>query len=204
MLAAVFSFRGRLNRLQYFGGLVGLFVSFVVAALAAVLSLGDLTALQQDPTRVLPVILIAVIALPVWIWISLSLQARRIRDIGLNPLFVIPAYMLFEVLDQAVGTSMAAGASVASTASLASVAAMMPHHTLLEPVVDLAYSLGLLFWPGRTQDSAQGPANWADKVKLPDPPAPTRTPAQARATQPATSGAQPQPAGAVTFGRRGL
>ncbi len=149
MLAAVFSFRGSINRLQYFGGLVGLFLSFVVAALAAVLCLGDLSTLEQEPTRVLPVVMIALIALPVWIWVSLSLQARRIRDIGLNPLFVIPAYMLFEALDQAIGTSMAA----APVASLTSVASMMPHHTLLEPVVDLAYSLALLFWPGRAQEA---------------------------------------------------
>jgi uncharacterized membrane protein YhaH (DUF805 family) len=201
MLAAIFSFRGRINRLQYLGGLVGLLASFIVVAIVAVLSIGDLASLEQNPTRVLPVILILLVALPMWIAVSLSLQARRIRDIGLNPLFVIPAYMLFEVLDQAIGTSMAGGATAAS---LTSVASMMPHHTLLEPVVDLAYSLGLLFWPGRAQDSGQTPANWADKVKLPDPPAPTRAPAQARATQPAVAGVQAQPAGSVTFGRRGL
>jgi len=204
MLAAVFSFRGSINRLQYFGGLVGLFLSFVVAALAAVLCLGDLSTLEQEPTRVLPVVMIALIALPVWIWVSLSLQARRIRDIGLNPLFVIPAYMLFEALDQAIGTSMAA----APVASLTSVASMMPHHTLLEPVVDLAYSLALLFWPGRAQGGAQAPTSWADKVKFPVPPAaPARAAAPAQPAQAAHSdftAAQAQPGAAVTFGRRGL
>ncbi|HXQ11453.1 MAG TPA: DUF805 domain-containing protein [Caulobacteraceae bacterium] len=205
MLAAVFSFRGRINRLQYFGGLVGLFLSFVVAGLAAVLSIGDLRLVEQEPTRVLPLLAIALIAVPLWIWVSLSLQARRIRDIGLNPLFVIPAYLLFEAIDQAIGTSMA-GAPVAS---LTSVASMMPHHTVLQPVVDLAYSLALLFWPGRARDAPPA-ASWADNVKLPDPPAtPTRAPAPMRAPEPAraavaVAAGQARPAGPVPFGRRGL
>ena len=95
MLASIFSFRGRVNRLQYFGGLVGLFVSFVVAGVLAFLCLGDLSELQQAPAKVLPVLLIALIVLPVWVWISFSLQARRnprhrieppVRDPGLHRL----------------------------------------------------------------------------------------------------------------------
>jgi uncharacterized membrane protein YhaH (DUF805 family) len=190
MLASIFSFRGRINRLQYFGGLVGLFVSFVVAGVLAFLCLGDLSELQQAPAKVLPVLLIALIVLPVWVWISFSLQARRIRDIGLNPLFVIPAYIVFQAILQAMGTSMATGPA----GSLASVASMM---------VDLAYSLALLFWPGRQQD-AQPLRSWADNVKLPSPPA---TPAPLSAPITARVAANPaaaQPAAAVPFGRRGL
>ena len=200
MLAAIFSFRGRINRLQYFGGLVGLLLSFVVAVLAVVLVLGDLSQLQQQPTRVLPALLIALIAFPVWIWISFSLQARRICDIGLSPLFVIPAYILFEALDQALATSMA-GAPVAS---LASVASMMPHHTVLEPVVDLAYSLGLLFWPGKAKDSGPAPRNWADNVQLPSPAAPPSPAAAPMAARVAAMTSPAQPAGSIPFGRRGL
>jgi uncharacterized membrane protein YhaH (DUF805 family) len=190
MLAAVFSFRGRINRLQYFGGLVGLFVSVLVAALVAVLSVGDLSALRDQPSRLVPVLLIAVLAVPVWVWISLSIQARRIRDIGLNPLLVIPACLVVETIVHAFGASVPAGAP---TASLGAVLSML---------VDFAYSLGLLFWPGRPHDDGQPRASWADKVVLPSAPS---APAPSMPMTPSLAdGPAAQPAGPVTFGRRGL
>ena len=201
MLAAVFSFRGRLNRLQYFGGLVGLLLSFVVAAIAAVLCLGDLTALRAGACK-------AVAGpdhradRPSGLGLGSASHCRPggLAIFGLNPLFVIPAYILFQALDQALATSMA-GAPVAS---LSSVASMMPHHTVLEPVVDLAYSLGLLFWPGRAKDGGQAPRSGPTTCSCRALPLSPPKPLAPMAARIAAVAAPAQPAGPIPFGRRGL
>jgi len=70
-------------------------------------------------------------------------------------------------------------------------------------LVDLAYSLALLFWPGRRYDPAQAPRSWADNVKLPSPPATPAPVSAAMTARVALTPADAQQAGAVPFGRRG-
>ncbi len=92
MFAAVFSFRGRLNRRQYFLGNLG--VGVALALLGAIfirfVELGPTTraTLAMDVNAVL-----LVIAAPLAVWSTISLQARRLRDIGLEPLAVIPLWI---------------------------------------------------------------------------------------------------------------
>ncbi|THV22522.1 DUF805 domain-containing protein [Peteryoungia ipomoeae] len=99
MLEAVFMFRGRVNRLQYF--LAGIFFCLLGVGLWV------LGILAIDPAEeaegILPLLLLGVVLL----WIGLSLQAARIRDIGLSPLLVIlglgVAYFLLGIGEQVAG-----------------------------------------------------------------------------------------------------
>jgi uncharacterized membrane protein YhaH (DUF805 family) len=189
MLGAVFSFRGRLNRLQYFGGLCGLTAAVVVAVVIAVLSVGSLANIEQHPAVLLPALLIALLVLPIWIWVGLSLEARRIRDIGLNPVIVIPGVIVFGMLDQGLASAfpaLSAGPNL--------------HQTYIGAVVNLGYAACLFFWPGNsdvgppvTSRLAWEPAQ-ADASTMP-----SRVAAVLAATPPPASNS-----GAPVFGRRGV
>jgi len=87
MLTAVFSFRGRLNRLQYFLGIV---LTLLAATFLGFIELAPTSrpALTMEVNAVL-----LVIAAPLAVWSAVSLQARRLRDIGLEPLLVIPLWI---------------------------------------------------------------------------------------------------------------
>ncbi len=86
MFKAIFSFRGRINRLQFLLRWLG-----VTAALFVVVSIGFLTGLKVGPIGALVSIVILIAALA-YLWASLSLQARRFRDIGWNPVLIIPGW----------------------------------------------------------------------------------------------------------------
>ena len=92
MITAVVSFRGRLNRRQYFLG--NLAIGGVLAALGAALIGFSELAPTASPTLAMGVdAMLLVIAAPIAVWSALSLQARRLRDIGLEPLIVIPLWI---------------------------------------------------------------------------------------------------------------
>jgi uncharacterized membrane protein YhaH (DUF805 family) len=92
MLAAVFSFRGRINRVQYFLG--NLAVGGVLILLAMLL-----VGFVGLPARTQPTLAMAidsvflVIATPLALWIGASLQVRRLRDIGCGPVLAVPAWI---------------------------------------------------------------------------------------------------------------
>jgi uncharacterized membrane protein YhaH (DUF805 family) len=188
MLGAVFSYRGRLNRIQYFLAIMGLGLgAAVVAVVAIVVAFGG-----QPPDRAsvmragLGLIPVALIAVPVFYWISFSLQARRFRDIGWEPVFVIPAWLICDVIDR-VAIMGAPQFAVSPSAGV----------SWLGLLVNLGLGLCLLFWPGRTFEDV---AAVFDDV----PPQPSR--AQANAPAPAAQPATPwSPSSTATgFGRRGL
>jgi uncharacterized membrane protein YhaH (DUF805 family) len=92
MIRAVVSFRGRLNRRQYFLG------NFAIGGVLAVLGAALIGFSQLAPTARPTVAMdidavLLVIAAPIAVWSALSLQARRLRDIGLEPLFAIPLWI---------------------------------------------------------------------------------------------------------------
>ena len=118
MLAAVFSFRGRINRLQYFLG------SLTIGALLALLAAMLISFTQLAPTA-RPSLTMAldavflVFASPLAVWSAASLQARRLRDIGWEPLIVFPMWIGVLLL---AGFAAQAGVSQTALASLASLA----------------------------------------------------------------------------------
>jgi len=91
MIEVLFLFGGRLGRLGYF--LIGLAISIGGSCLL-IFGLGPLVESGGAPV----ILALAVTGLAI-LWMSLSLQAARIRDIGLRPLFVILGFVvLYTVL----------------------------------------------------------------------------------------------------------
>ncbi len=188
MLAAIFSFRGRLNRIQYFLGSWGLGMALVV--LAVILLVGAAAGRSPDRPETLAALgltgLFCLVVLgPIYFWVSFSLQARRFRDIGWEPVFVIPAWIGVDILDRLL-TMAAPRIAVADGMGVSWIGLL----------VNAGLGLCLLFWPGK-------PAFDIAAV-FDDVPPPSRSqgqPAMARAAAPFARSASPTPAG---FGRRGL
>ena len=86
MVEALFMFGGRLNRLQYL--LAGVLTHLVGGA---ILLLGIVSMGNGAGAGAIAILALAGIAL---LWMALSLQAARIRDIGLSPLLVILAFTI--------------------------------------------------------------------------------------------------------------
>ncbi len=92
MFAAVFSFRGRINRRQYFFGnlasgavlslLGAMFISFVELPPTA----------RPTPAMSMEAAMLVILA-PLAVWSAVSLQARRMRDIGWEPLIALPMWI---------------------------------------------------------------------------------------------------------------
>lgn len=129
MLAAVFSFRGRINRLQYFLG--SLTIGAMLALLAAMLISFTQLAPTARPSLTMALdAVFLVFAAPLAIWSAAWLQARRLRDIGWEPMIVIPIWIGVLLL-----AGFAAQAGVSQTA--------------LASLVSLALLACLYGWPGR-------------------------------------------------------
>jgi uncharacterized membrane protein YhaH (DUF805 family) len=193
MLEYVFSFRGRINRLQYFLGVLGLATTLVILALVAFFALLGGRRPESLASVLLPAALFALVALPLFLWISLSLQARRLRDIGWNPIFVIPGVITFAVFDELIAMAVPA-LSISK----------LHHQTILGLLVSFGLGCCLLFWPGRDpnevdlDDGASWPA--PEPSELGSGPSPEPTAAPARPAAPAWNAAPVR----TGFGRRGL
>lgn len=193
MLAAIFSFRGRLNRIQYFLGCWGLGAALVV--LAVILLIGALSGRspsqpQNMASLGLTALFCIVVLGPLYLWVSLSLQARRFRDIGWEPTVVIPAWIGLDLLDR---LAVWAAPPIAVTPESGVSWLGLP--------LNLGLACCLLFWPGR---AAFDVAAVFDDVPPPSQPSapPRDQPALARAAfAPTARAASTAPAG---FGRRGL
>jgi uncharacterized membrane protein YhaH (DUF805 family) len=193
MLAAIFSFRGRLNRLQYFLGSWGL--GFVLVVLAVILFVGALGGRSPEQPRDmaslgLTALFCIVVLVPIYLWVSFSMQARRFRDIGWEPAVVIPAWIGLDLLDR---LAVWAAPPIAVTPDSG-----VSWFGLL---LNLGFGCCLLFWPGRP---AFDVAAVFDDVPPPSQPhePPRGQPAVARANfAPDARSASTAPAG---FGRRGL
>jgi uncharacterized membrane protein YhaH (DUF805 family) len=189
MFSAVFSFHGRLNRIQYFLGSWGLGTVMIVLVVVLLASVGAMSGgrtpgpaalMQLGVTALLALLVIA----PIYFWISFSLQARRFRDIGWEPVFIIPAWIGAGIVDRlavmgAPQIAVIEGSGVSWFGLL----------------LNLGLAGCLLFWPGKPLFDV---AAVFDDVPPPAQPShltATAAPAMARA-QPLAA-----PAG---FGRRGL
>jgi uncharacterized membrane protein YhaH (DUF805 family) len=145
MIDFMFSFRGRIGRLRYFLSCLALTALLVVAAIVV----GGMAATgvaKANLGLLLPAGLLAIVVLPAFCYSSFSMQARRIRDIGWNPLYVIPAWIGVDVIDRLVAQAVPA-------------LSMGPkiHETLAGLLLNVAFGLVLLFWPG-SGDSDSAPS----------------------------------------------
>jgi uncharacterized membrane protein YhaH (DUF805 family) len=191
MLAAVFSFRGRLNRIQYFLGSWGLGTAMVVLLVVLLASAGGMVGGgTPGPAALVKLGVIALLALlvivPIYFWISFSLQARRFRDIGWEPVFVIPAWIGAGIVDRLA----VLGAPQIEVISGSGI-------SWLGLLLNLGLAGCLLFWPGKPPFDV---ASVFDDVPPPAQPMP------AGSVRPTVNQARPlaAPAAPAGFGRRGL
>ena len=185
MLETLFSFHGRINRLQYFGW--GLALAGAMTALAIPLVVWMIAAhVAATPA----VGLIALFIAPPLLWASFALQAKRFRDIGWNPLYVILGWIAIDAVDLL----------VAKTVPMLAVGALHTH-TLIGALVNLILGGSLLFWPGRADDGSSNVAE-TDWSRPPEPAREVRpTPTAPAAVRAPAWNAAPRQTG---FGRLGL
>lgn len=190
MLAAAFSFQGRITRLQYFLGALALGFAAVVLGVTAI----AVVMAGRNAGMTLLLIPIAMAAGGAFIWVSLSLQARRFRDIGWNPTLMIGGTFAMALFDFGLAKavpSLAIGPQHAST-----------------PIgggISLLVTCCLLFWPSKADDGADATPLDGPSPYSPPPRAPMFTPPPAVApVQPVRYIPAPANAPRSTFGRRGL
>ena len=174
MLNAIFSFNGKINRLQYFSRIAsvgfGVGMLFVIAILTGAIGL---YAGGAKPASRMPVLfLLAAASVGLCLWSSLSLQVRRFRDIGWNPLYVIPAWIGADVV-----------ARLFHRADSTSPIAAYLHPSPIVGLINLAMAGCLLFWPGRPDGDASEPRDVAHTTEAPRPTSRTAAP---NATAPKT------------------
>ncbi len=155
MLGFIFGLNARIGRLHYFLSTIGLAIVMtglcVLIALAAYHANPHGTALSFETVK-WPVIGVA----GLFIIISLTLQSMRFRDIGWDPVCVIPGWIAVLIIDFVIARKfpgLALGAE--------------HHGTALGAVVNLGLSLALLFWPSGDQDDSTD--SFSEPRQRPDP-----------------------------------
>jgi uncharacterized membrane protein YhaH (DUF805 family) len=161
MLTGIFSFRGRINRLQYWLGSMGMGFFVALVLLTPLVMAGASASHGGGAAGALAGLgLMALLAVPTLViacWVGLSLQARRIRDIGLDPVIVMPLWILIGVADKLLTPGFPHLTAVQlATPSVAAI------------VINLIGGAALCFWPGR----GDGPRDLGGGFDLPDPDAP--------------------------------
>ena len=191
MLAAVFGFGGRINRLQYFLGSLGLGAALIAMMILAFGAMGF-----HAPTSFSPALgialLIVVLGFLASMWVSFSLQARRFRDMGWNPLAAILGWIGVDMVCEILALpGLHAGGHLhpAMTTS---------YPMMLNGLINLGLSGCLLFWPGA--DGAAGPPTAKPKAPKPDKASRAETYDPAQRAAPAWNVNEPR----TSFGRRGL
>ncbi len=194
MIETLFMFGGRLNRLQYF------FTTIVISLVAGLIGGIVFAAMAATGAGIGGFALLILLLLP-FLWMSLSTQAARIRDIGLSPLLVIGGLIAFYGV---LHLTIMASANVAMALFLSG----------LSIVSQILNGLFLLFMPGDSF-SRNGPSSFDNS---PGSDRSGRTPwddiaipsAQASANYaspeppPVRAVRQPQAHAKPAFGRRGL
>jgi len=186
MLAVIFSFRGRINRLQYLLGLAGLFFgSFVFCCIVGAVFLALGLAVRRSVAMLIFGFFELLVLLPAIVWISFSLQARRFRDIGWEPIFVIPAWIIATAIDLA----------MAQINHRSGALPFFAGPTILGCLIDLVLTACLLFWPSKTYS--------ADDFLTTEPSAEPRPATSAWSTPPRSARSSPPASATAVFGRRG-
>jgi uncharacterized membrane protein YhaH (DUF805 family) len=168
MLGFLFGFNARLGRMHYLLSTIGL--AFVMTAVCFAIA-GH--AVQSIPGRMTlspglmgwPTIVAAV----VFSWMTFTLQSMRVRDIGWDPVCVIPAWIAILIVDKLVAGKIPAWS-------------LRPeqHGTIVGGLINLALFLALMFWPsGDHEDSP----TFGDTRRTPDEPSHRQDTAPAPATR---------------------
>jgi uncharacterized membrane protein YhaH (DUF805 family) len=140
MLGFLFGFNARLGRLHFFFATIALAV-----AMTAICFLIAMSGVHAAPVRTRPTfeqltwpMLIAVGFFAV---ATLTLQSMRFRDIGWDPVCVIPAWIALLAVDKLVATKMPAWSL-----------GQEHHATIVGALVNFGLLLALTFWPSGDYD----------------------------------------------------
>jgi uncharacterized membrane protein YhaH (DUF805 family) len=135
MLGFIFGLNARLGRLQYFLSIIGLAVVMTGICFLMARESFDAAANGIPPSIELikrPAIIVGII----FLLITLTLQAMRFRDIGWDPVCVIPGWFAVLIVDMVVAKKFP-GLSLGPDR----------HGTAVGALVNVALLLALFFWP---------------------------------------------------------
>jgi uncharacterized membrane protein YhaH (DUF805 family) len=135
MLGFIFGLNARLGRMQYFLSVIGLAVVLTGICFLMARASFDAAANGIAPSIDLikgPAIIVGI----VFLLVTLTLQAMRFRDIGWDPVCVIPGWFVVLLIDMVVAKKFP-GLSFGPE----------HHGTAVGALVNLALFLALLFWP---------------------------------------------------------
>jgi uncharacterized membrane protein YhaH (DUF805 family) len=142
MLGYLFGFNARIGRLHYFLSSVALAVAMTVVIFALTMTafrgIPKATHVSYDQVG-WPLLTVAAI----FILMTFSLQSMRFRDIGWDPVCVIPGWIALAVIDHMVAIRFPAWS--------------IGHEhkgTTIGAVVNLGLFLALTFWPGADYEAA--------------------------------------------------
>jgi uncharacterized membrane protein YhaH (DUF805 family) len=142
MLGFLFGFNARIGRLQYFLNSVALAIAMtiVIFAIAAATYRGMPKGVPASYDQLgWPLLAVAAI----FILLTFTLQSMRFRDIGWDPVCVIPGWIALAVIDHVVATRFPAWS--------------IGHEhngTIVGALVNLGLFLALAFWPGGSGETA--------------------------------------------------
>jgi uncharacterized membrane protein YhaH (DUF805 family) len=147
MLGFLFGFNARIGRLAYFLSSIGLGIFMAMLVVAIVFSvIHGSRGLHGSVSEILlsqakwPLIITGAI----YLLISLTLQSMRFRDIGWDPVCVIPAWIALLIIDKLIATKFP-NLSVGH------------HGTIVGAVVNFGLYMALLFWPGSGDEGSSPP-----------------------------------------------
>jgi uncharacterized membrane protein YhaH (DUF805 family) len=135
MLGFVFGFNARLGRLQYFLATIALAIvmtaiCFVIAK--HVFESAPRGTLQSESLMTWPTL----VAMAFFGWMTFTLQSMRIRDIGWDPVCVIPAWIAIVIIDKVIAGKIPAWSLTHEHSG-----------TVVGGLVNLGLVLALTFWP---------------------------------------------------------
>src|ERR1700674_5630454 len=170
MLGFLFGFNARLGRLHYF--LASIALAVVMTAICFGIAsyfiqstprgmLSPETLLKSGPT---------IAAIVFFGWMTFTLQSMRIRDIGWDPVCVIPAWIPILIVDKLVAGKIPSWSI-----------GLEQHGTIAGALINLALFLALLFWPGGNHEHPM--PTHGDTQRKPDEPSHRRDTASAPATR---------------------
>lgn len=140
MLGFLFGFNARLGRMPYLAGTVAITV-VAIAAFYALAKYGFSSGPRGVPRSLSQMTWPAIAATIVFTWMTLMLQSMRIRDIGWDPVCVIPAWMAIPIADKLVAENFPAWA-----------VGQGGHGTSVGTLINVGLVLALMFWPSEDEE----------------------------------------------------
>ena len=158
MLGFLFGFNARLGRMHYFLGTIAVAVVttavfFMIVSYTAQHLPGGVRSSADVITSP------GIIVIAVFSWITFTLQCMRIRDIGWDPVCVIPAWIALLIVDKLVASKIPAWSL-----------GHEHHGTIVGSLINFALILALTFWPGGDYEGP--PPTFGERRRTPDRPSP--------------------------------